>query len=93
MWRPLAGCGVRPLYNLPTFPERRACQIISFPSSLNPSTLPISVVLDSKHPKYKEILARMIDGSAKIEVVSQYYNISDEFSQAVTAGRAEDKKD
>ena len=41
-------------------------------------------VLDSKHPKFEEIVARIVDGSAKIEVVSQYYKVSDEFKLEVS---------
>lgn len=40
-------------------------------------------LLDSKHPKYDEILGRIVDGSAKLDVVSKYYKISDEFKDAI----------
>ena len=40
-------------------------------------------VLDKKHPKYQEVLDKINKGEASLNVVSQYYEISDEFRKAI----------
>lgn len=45
-------------------------------------------VLDSKHAKYEEVKGRLIDGSANFDVVSKFYEISDELKKAVEDGKA-----